>query len=139
MLLVLVQPLLADEFVNISDFKECRAIEAAAERLVCYDTIADGGVFNEQQLEKVRKEHFGNKERPEEVSIEQLTVSIVEVKKSATGVHYFYTADGAAWRQSTSGRWTQKAPFEAEIKTGVMGSFFLVSEKGKSVRVKRVR
>lgn len=139
-LLMLAQVVNADELTNISDFKECRAIEAKAERLLCYDTIADGGVFNEQQLQQVQKENFGSREKPAEVvSVEQLAVTIVNVKKSATGIHYFYTDDGAVWKQSNSGRWNIKVPFEAEIKSGKMGSFFLVSESGKSVRVKRVR
>ena len=139
-LLMLAQVVNADELTNISDFKECRAIEAKAERLLCYDTIADGGVFNEQQLQQVQKENFGSREKPTEVvAVEQLAVTIVNVKKSATGIHYFYTDDGAVWKQSNGGRWNIKVPFEAEIKSGKMGSFFLVSESGKSVRVKRVR
>lgn len=139
-LLMLAQTVNADELTNIGDFKECRAIEAKAERLLCYDTIADGGVFNEQQLQRVQKENFGSREKPAEVvSVEQLAVTVVKVNKSGTGIHYFYTDDGAVWKQSNSGRWNIKAPFEAEIKSGKMGSFFLVSESGKSVRVKRVR
>ena len=138
-LLVLLSPLMADEFENISDFKECRVIEAKAERLLCYDTVADGGVFNEQQLQQVQKENFGIKEEQSNVSVDQLTVTIVRVSKSATGIHYFYTADGAAWKQSNGRKWSVKAPFEAEIKSGMLGSFFLAIEGGKSTRVKRVK
>jgi hypothetical protein len=138
-LLMLPQSLLADEFTNISDVRDCRAIAAKAERLLCYDTITDGGVFKEQQVQQVQKEKFGSKEEPPDVSIDRLAVSIVRVKKSATGVHYFYTADGAIWAQSNSRKWSLKAPFQAKINKGVMGSFFLVSEGGKSVRVKRVQ
>lgn len=137
--LLLLQPSLADEFTNISEIKGCQAIEATAERLLCYDTVADGGVFNEQKLQEVQKENFGNKEKQPDVSVDRLTVTIVRVTKSNAGVHYFYTDGDAVWKQSNGGRWNIKAPFEAEIKSGVMGSFFLVSESGKSVRVKRVR
>lgn len=137
--LMLLQPLLADEFKNISDIKECRAIESKAERLLCYDTVADGGIFNEQKLQQVQEENFGITERQADVSVDQVTVTIVRVTKSATGVHYFYTADGAAWKQSSGRKWNVKAPFEAEIKTGMMGSFFLAAEGGRSTRVKRVR
>lgn len=137
--LVLLRPVLADEFKNISDIKKCRAIEATSERLLCYDTVADGGIFNEQQLQQVQKENFGITERQRDVSVEQITVTIVRVTKSSTGVHYFYTADGAAWKQSNGRKWNVKAPFEAEIKAGKVGSFFLVSESGKSTRVKRMR
>ena len=137
--LLLLQPSLADEFTNISDIEGCQKIEAKAERLLCYDTVADGGIFNEQKLQEVQKENFGSKEKQPDVSVDQLTVTIVRVTKSNAGIHYFYTADNAVWRQSNRGRWNIKAPFEAKIKSGVMGSFFLVSESGKSVRVKRVQ
>ena len=138
--LALPVSLLADEFVNISEIKECRGIAATAERLLCYDTVADGGIFNEQQLQQVRKENFGKtEEQPAEVSIDRLAVTIVRISKSASGTYYFYTEDGAAWKQSNSGRWSLKAPFQAEINAGLMGSFFLVAEGGKSVRVKRVQ
>lgn len=136
---MLIQPLMADEFVNVSDVKECAAIADKAERLLCYDTVADGGVFNQQQLQQVQAENFGSKEKQQDVSVDQLTVTIVGVKKSSTGVHYFHTADGAVWKQSSGERWKVQAPFQANIKAGVMSSFFLVAEGGKSTRVKRVQ
>jgi hypothetical protein len=139
-LLMLAQAVSAGELTNISDFGECRTIEDKAERLLCYDTVADGKVFNEQQLQQVKKENFGSKKKPNEVApVEQLAVTVVNVKKSSTGIHYFYTADGAVWKQSTGARWNLKAPFEAQIKAGKLGSFFLLSDSGKSTRVKRVR
>lgn len=138
--LLLLQPLLAEEFVNITDAEGCREIEASAERLLCYDTVAAGGVFNEQKIEEVQKENFGKTgEKEPEVSADQVSVTVVRVSRSGTGIHYFYTEDGAVWKQSTAGRWGVSAPFEAEIKTGVMGSYFLAVKDGKSVRVKRVK
>ena len=53
-------PLLADEFTEISDIRKCRAISSDKERLACYDTISDGGVFNEQKLKQVQVESFGS-------------------------------------------------------------------------------
>ena len=86
-LLTFAQTPMADEIADITNFKECRAIEAKAERLLCYDTIADGRVFNEQQLQQVQKENFGTRERrTEEVSVDKLAVTIVTVNRSATGV-----------------------------------------------------
>lgn len=137
--LLLLPPLLANELVNISDIRDCRGVTGSAERLLCYDTVADGGVFNEQKLQQVQEDNFGKVETQPEVSVDQLTVTITRVTKSSTGVHYFYTEDGKAWRQSNGGRWTVNAPFEANIKKGLMGSFFLVTEGGKSERVKRVK
>ncbi len=134
-----VSPVLADELVNISDITQCRAVKSDAERLLCYDTIADGGIFNEQKLSEVRKDNFGDLDGPAEITTDRLAVTISRVTRSATGIHYFYTADGAVWKQSTARKWNVKAPFEAEIKAGSMSSFFLVAESGKSTRVKRVR
>jgi len=136
---MLMQPLLADEFKNISDIKECRAIAAKAERLLCYDTVADGGVFDEQKLQQVQIENFGSEKTQPDISVDQLTVTIVRVQKGSTGIYFFHTADGKAWKQSNRANWSLKVPFQAEIKAGALGSFFLVTEGGKSVRVKRVR
>jgi hypothetical protein len=134
-----VQPLLADELANVSDFKDCRAIKGEAERLLCYDTIADGGVFNKQKLEQLQHETFGVKEKAPDISIDQLSVTIVKVQKGATGIRYFHTADGQVWKQQESGHYTSKVPFEADIKSGTMGSFFLVNEGRRTIRVKRVK
>lgn len=133
------QPVIADDVVGAADFQACRAIQGKAERLLCYDTVADGGVFNEQQLKQVQRENFGSKERETEISVDKLTVTIVSVQKGANGIHYFHTADGQAWKQQDPGKYSTQTPFEAEIKTGMMGSFFLVNEEGRGTRVKRVR
>ena len=176
-------PLLADEFVNISDIKGCRAITGDTERLACYDTIIDGGIFNEQKLKQVQVESFGSsslrKEKPPaapapatetgtatatatatetgtataagtgtvseapatgiDTSVDRLTVTITRIKKDGSGIHYFLTSDGQVWKQRSAGGWSSEVPFEAEIKKGMMSSFFLVNEGGKSTRVKRVK
>ena len=41
-MLFALQPLQADEPVNVSDMKDCREFKADAERLLCYDTVANG-------------------------------------------------------------------------------------------------
>ena len=175
---IIALPLLADEFANISDIKGCRAITGDTERLACYDTIIDGGIFNEQILKQVQVESFGSgslrKEKPPaapapatetgtataagtgtaaagtgtvskapaattDTSADELSVTITRVKKDGSGIHYFQTSDGQVWKQRNAGSWSLKVPFEAEIKKGLMGSFFLVNEGGKSTRVKRVK
>ena len=133
-----VQPLLADEHINVTDFRDCRAIKGKAERLLCYDTIADGGVFDIQQVRQVQQETFGAKEREPDISIDMLNVTIERVEKD-NNKRYFYTAGGQIWKQQNPGNYPSKVPFEAEIKSGVMGSFFLVNESGRGIRVKRVK
>jgi hypothetical protein len=134
-----VQPLLADEYINITDFLDCRAIKEKAERLLCYDTIADGGVFNTQQFRQVEQESFGVKQKAPESSIDQLGVTIVRVQKDVNGILYFHTADDHVWKQQNSSNYPSKVPFEAEIKSGMLGSFFLVTKGRGAIRVKRVK
>ena len=55
------QPLYADEPSSISEFEECRAIEANARRLLCYDTIADGEVYREEKLQENAEPSDGEK------------------------------------------------------------------------------
>lgn len=169
-------PLLADEPVNISDIKGCRGIKSDVERLSCYDTVNDGGIFNEQKQREVRVEDFGSETMPKKpapepatapavatepsdtsvapavapvqetapvagkgISPDKLDVTIVRLKKGNGGIYYFQTSEGQVWKQQNARSWNLKAPFDAKIKRGVMDSFFLVHEGGKSTRVKRVK
>jgi len=134
-----VQPLLADEYINVTDFRDCRAIKGKAERLLCYDTIADGDVFNAQQVRQAQQETFGAKDSELDLSIDTLSITIERVEKDNNDKRYFFTAGGQVWRQQNPGFYPSKVPFEAEINSGVMGSFFLVNESGRSIRVKRVK
>jgi hypothetical protein len=134
--LAFMQPLLADSSAEIRDVAGCRTISADSERLLCYDAVVDGGVFNQQE---VQKESFGTNKGQSDSSIEKLMVTVVRVEKSSSGIHYFYTADEQVWKQANRGNWSLEVPFPAEIKAGMLGSYFLVTDGGKSVRVKRVR
>lgn len=63
----------------------------------------------------------------------------MRVQKDGNGILYFHTAKGQVWRQKNSGNYMSKVPFEAEIKSGMLGSFFLVAKGRKAIRVKRVK
>lgn len=137
---VLVQPLLADELMNVSDFKECRVIKAKSERLLCYDTIADGGIFDNQKLQQEQVDNFGSTKKEIDVSVDSLTVSIVRIQKDTYDHLLLHTSDGQVWKQQSTSKLNLKAPFEAKIEPGSLGSFFLVTEDGNhQIRVKRVR
>jgi hypothetical protein len=180
---VLVQPVSADEFMNISDINDCQKIKANAERLLCYDTVSDGGIFNEQKLRQAQVESFGSEKMPKKTetkpvveatvaaestagteskavadtkltseteartktytgtndSVDKITVTIVRMQKDRAGIHFFQTSDGQVWKQQSAGKWNTKAPFEADIKAAMLGSFFLIKEGGQSTRIKRVK
>jgi hypothetical protein len=169
-----VSPIMAEELKNISDIQGCRAIKGEKDRLLCYDTVLDGGIFNEEKVEQRRVEEFGSEKMPKppaaqpepapapapvaEVPAEAITekpaqastpkisdsgdrlaVRIVRSRKGNYGVHYFQTADGQVWKQQNASHWTDSAPYDATIKKGILGSYFLVTEGGKSTRIKRVK
>ncbi len=166
-----ITPSMAEDFINISDIKDCRAISAEQERLLCYDTVIDGGIFNEQQVRQKRAEVFGSKtmansepvapappessspsskagiaeappaatKKSRNDSSDSLTVTIVKTRKDGNGFYYFQTAEGQVWKQQNASRWTIDTPFEAVVKAGVMGSFFLEVKGSRGTRVKRVR
>ena len=160
--------LLAEEFTNISDIKACRAIGSDKARLICYDTVIDGGIYNEEQYQQVIVEEFGSEKMPKSPVAEpapavvavpsaaekttrsepvkskksagnRLSVTIVRVKKDANGYHYFQTSDGQVWKQQNAGSWNTDTPFDAVIRSGTLSSFFLENEAGRSTRVKRLR
>lgn len=141
-----------DEAEGIRDIKECRAIEAGARRLLCYDTVIDGGVFSAAPLQVAQQADIESvEERPaapavRETAAEQpaetpdrVGVTIVRVQRASSGTHFFFTDSGEVWKQSGRGSWSLTVPFDAEIKKGALGSSFLVSEGGRSTRIKRVR
>jgi hypothetical protein len=73
------------------------------------------------------------------ISVDEIPVTVVRVQKDGVGIHYFQTSDGQVWKQQNATSWNLTVPFDAKIEKGLMGSFFLVNEGGKSTRVKRVK
>lgn len=73
------------------------------------------------------------------ISVDKLNVTIVRSQKDKLNIRYFQTSDGQVWKQQESETWNIKPPFEAEIKAGMLGSFFLVYDGTVSTRIKRVR
>jgi hypothetical protein len=75
----------------------------------------------------------------EGVSENRLDVTIVRLKKGNNSIYFFQTSDRQVWKQQNASKWNLKAPFEARIKKGAMGSYFLVTDGGLSTRIKRVK
>jgi uncharacterized protein involved in copper resistance len=73
---------------------------------------------------------------------EIIPIVVVGVRALANRETTFTTDDGATWVQTDSQRLTglPDAPFDAQIKRGAMGSYFLVAtEHGRAIRVRPVR
>lgn len=68
---------------------------------------------------------------------EEWLVTVVEVRTTTPNEALFVTNDGSVWRQTDSRRFLPlNVPFEAQIRPGALGSFFLVpTERGRAVRV----
>ena len=126
----------AEEPSDIAEFQECRAIATDARRLRCYDAIADGGVYREAGPEETGREDLDASAIDDTPPVDRLNV--VRIQKGENRVHYFHTADGVVWRQTGRGSWNLAVPFDAVIKKGALGSYFLVTEGGKATRVKRI-
>jgi len=73
------------------------------------------------------------------ITVDQIQVTVVRVKKDGTGRFYFQTSDRQVWKQQEPSSWSLTVPFDAKIEKGMMGSFFLISEGGKSTRVTRLK
>jgi len=82
---------------------------------------------------------FGLKEEPLEP--EAIKVVVVDVSQDLLGKHIFKTEDGQIWMQTENRKARfRSVPFEARIRGGSLGSYFLQPVTGgPSVRVKRAR
>ena len=69
-----------------------------------------------------------------------MPIVVVNVRQLAGRNDKVFTTDlGAVWVQTDNVRFNYpEPPFEAQIKPGVMGSFFLVTnDRNRAIRVKR--
>ena len=79
--------------------------------------------------------------RAERVEPDEITVTVVEVSQDLLGKHIFKTEDGQIWMQTDNRKVRfRDMPFDARIRGGSMGSYFLQSVGGgAALRVKRAR
>jgi hypothetical protein len=93
-------------------------------------TAADTSEAQQFGLSKVQ-----NKPKP----LDSVNVVVVAVDRSAYGKLLYTTDSGQVWRQTDQGRPSyRQIPFDAEIRKGAAGSFFIRPlSGGAAVRVKR--
>jgi hypothetical protein len=72
---------------------------------------------------------------------ELIPIVVVNVRALPGRETTFTDRDGTRWVQTDSQRIVNlpDAPFDANLKRGAMGSFFLVPEEGRAIRVRQVR
>lgn len=126
-------PSSADERLAQVSPETCRAIEADADRLACYDELTQSDAW------AAPCDQAGHSAPDSWTPAERTSVTIVRIQISESKVRYFHTENGEVWRQTDRGSWNLAVPFQADLKPGRLGSFFLVTEGGKSARVKRVK
>lgn len=70
-----------------------------------------------------------------------IPIVVVNVRALPGREATFTDRDGTRWVQTDSQRTLglPDAPFDANLKPGLMGSFFLVPEQGRAIRVRQVR
>ena len=125
------------------DVKATGQREVTAEPQVQAELPATAAVATENATERSGEiEQFGldeaqqRQERPDSI-----TVEVTRVSESAYGKMLLTTADGQVWRQTDQARARMpEVPFDAEIRSGASGSFFIqASSGGRAVRVRRER
>jgi hypothetical protein len=79
-------------------------------------------------------------ERQRNAGKEAISIVVVGVRALPGRETAFTTQGGATWVQTDSQRIAglPATPFEAEIKSGAMGSRFLVPKNGRAIRVRPV-
>ena len=138
------------------DLSRCGSIEDDAKRVACYDEISG----RQSTAKDVTMEAAPSSSAPAAAESEEYAPLTADVgaesldgadkdkpvrghvtscRKDSFNDYFFYFDNGQVWKQRNAGGWSSEVPFEAEIKKGLMSSFFLVNEGGKSTRVKRVK
>jgi hypothetical protein len=84
-------------------------------------------------------QNFGLKEKRPVVEAHTIRVTVTSVRKSLRNKLIFETEDGQVWQQTDQRTVRyEDAPFEADIRSGSIGSFFLKPESSSmSIRVRR--
>jgi len=139
----------------------CQAIDAAAQRLACYDqavrTVQAADTSGEvifadrEQVRRAKRGLFGlgnirlgifsrGDSDPEDEMLDEIEASVRSIRPGGDGKLQIVLDDGARWAQTDSSRLRLKVlnSKKVTIKRAPLGSYNMVFENGSSVKVKRV-
>jgi hypothetical protein len=165
-LAMLASPVAAqvDDNVVLSILRQCARIDEASARLACYDNnIRVGntdvarasvpGVMPRPQgggaVPNSGPSGFGseNLRQPEQPAapagqVEEVSARVRSAVQQTPGVYLVTLEDGAQWQFAETADFAYRPPRQGstvEIKRGALGSFLLVFDNQRSVRVRRLR
>jgi len=136
---------------------DCRAITDGPSRLACFDkavgamdqaqTSGDLVTIDREQRKAVRRQSFGfslpalaifdKSDKPEEA--DHLVAKVASATQLASGKWQVTLEDGAVWRQTDDAELYKRphAGSTADIRKGVLGSYFLKLDGQQAVRAHR--
>lgn len=133
-------------------YLKCADVKKSKRRLECYDTVLKAlhpAMFKkiEAATKKEQREDFGAPTpaagSKDSEKLKLLKVVIVDFSRTSHGKWVLTTEGGQIWRQADNqglSPFAPKRPFNASIKRGALGSYYLVIEGSKrSIRVKRLK
>lgn len=154
----LAAPAAPERAAIVQALSDCRKLTDDSARLACYDKAAaafdqaetkgDIVVVDRDQARKVRRQAFGfslpsislfeKGETQEE--LENVTGKLASAGRLATGQWRFKLEDGAVWDQVDHNELfkTPKPGMAVRVRKASLGSFLMIIENQRAVRVKRV-
>ncbi|MEO1029050.1 MAG: hypothetical protein AAFX02_08350 [Pseudomonadota bacterium] len=149
---------------SLKTLLDCQAIEDEGERLTCFDERAKAAstidfVSEEtapptkaaSEAEKTSEAREArvpiwarlvpNRREERSEAPNQFTVSITKIIQSKSGLYYFQSEDGLAWRQVEAERTyiPKSLPATATVKKATFGTQFMSFGGRRSTRVKRIK
>lgn len=131
--------------------QKCVAERDDARRLACFDAEMERlAALPPRAAPATPEEKFGARgdlkrdieveEKPAEAKLEKLEGTVAAVAARAGGELVVTLDNGQVWQQLATGEsFRLKVDDKATLKPGVMGSYFLVSPYGRSMKVKRIK
>ncbi len=133
--------------------QECAKLRSPKDRLACYDrevAVLGGGNSAATETPKTLEERFGYRgevakeeamrKKSEEPKLEAISSKLARIVRRPQGPSVFTLENGQVWEQrAPDSMFTVDVGDEVTIKAAALGSFLLVSPRGRGTRVSRVR